>query len=115
MKKECQSHWQQLGIKDEETLKHHIDEIFEKHDHQTDVINDLYALIFPDWQEITAVHGHPEAGEELWKFICRSFCKFDKQHHPKVLPAGAWLNWGFSCNKELPPWDVCFDNCSVDY
>jgi hypothetical protein len=29
------------------------------------------------------------------------------------MPGGAWLNWGFSVNRELDPWEIDFDYCVV--
>jgi hypothetical protein len=31
------------------------------------------------------------------------------------MPAGAWMNSGFSVNRELSPWEIGFENCSVVY
>ncbi len=111
----CQKHWQRLGIKDLKALKEHIKAIFDKYQHQEEILIDLYKMVLPDWDHITKVEGFPEAGNDLWQFICRYFQDFDCRNHPDVMPAGAWMNSGFSVNHELSPWEIGFKNCSVVY
>ena len=106
-------HWKKIGIKNPENLKEHIKNIFEKHDHQRNVLADIYKMVFPDWDNIEMVDGYPEAGIELWKYIWRLFVEFDAKHHPKCFKGGAWMNTGFSGNKELSPWSISFRNCRV--
>ena len=55
----CQMHWQRLGIKDLKTLKEHIKAIFDKYQHQEEVLIDLYKMILPDWDLIKRVEGFP--------------------------------------------------------
>ena len=109
----CQKHWNSLGIKDEETLKEHIKAIFERHEHQSDTLIDIYKLVFPDWDRIEKIHGFPEAGNDLWKFICRQFIAFDEKYHPNVFKGGIWMNSGFSSNGYLDPWELSFENCTT--
>ena len=109
----CQKHWERIGINDTETLKGHIRALFDRHDHQQKVLIDLYRMVLPDWEQIKKIQGYPEAGDSLWKFICRCFQEFDGKNHPSVLPGGAWMNSGFSVNKDLPGWEVSFQNCSL--
>ena len=111
----CQRHWQWLGIKDLKTLKEHIKSIFDKYQHQEDVLIDLYKMVLPDWDLIRKVEGFPVAGNDLWQFICRCFQEFDSRNHPDVMPAGVWMNSGFSVNRELSPWEIGFKNWSVVY
>ena len=106
-------HWGKLGINNEKTLRVHIKAIFKKHDHQTDVLIDIYKMILPNWDQIESIEGHPEAGRDLWKFICNLFMEFDRKHHPKVFKGGIWLNTGFSANSNLKPWEISFENCTV--
>jgi len=109
----CKGHWAKVGIKNEETLKEYIAAIFEKHDHQTDVLIDLYKMILPDWDSIEKIDGRPEVGKDFWKFICNKFIDFDCKYHPKVFNGGIWLNTGFSADTNLKPWDINFDNCQI--
>lgn len=107
----CQKHWQKSGIKGLESLQEHIKAIFEKHNHQHNVLIDLYKMVFPDWHKINKIEGYPQVGDALWKFICLCFQEFDRQNHPDCLPGGAWMNRGFSVNRELSPWEISFENC----
>lgn len=110
----CQKHWLKLGINDRDTLKDCIRGIFDQAQDQEQALIGIYRLVLPDWDRIEKIHGYPAAGEDLWQFICREFMQFDKAHHPSVMAGGAWMNTGFSVNKELAPWEISFDNCSVD-
>jgi len=106
-------HWDKLGINNEKSLREHIEAIFKQHDHQTDVLVDIYKLILPDWDQIESIEGHPEAGRDLCKFICNLFIEFDHKYHPKVFKGGIWLNNGFSANSNVKPWEISFENCTV--
>ena len=98
-----------------EILKVQIESIFKNQEHQSQAIIDIYKLMIPDWEAVKKVHGWPEVGASLWKFICEGFIKFDRKHHPDVFAGGIWLNHGFSFNSRLAPWEVSFDNCLVEY
>jgi len=109
----CQEHWEKLGIINENTLKKEIREIIEQHNHQSDALISIYKMVFPDWNQIKKINGHPEAGESLWKFIFNLFSELAQKFHPKVCPGGIWFNIGFSSNTDLDPWEISFENCSV--
>ncbi len=109
----CAQHWLVLGITDPKILKEQIKTLFQKNDHQQKVLMDLYKLVFPDWDQIESIDGHPEVNEDLWKFICRLFQEFDCLHHPVCLPGGAWMNWGFIANKELSAFEIHLNHCRV--
>ncbi len=109
----CQSHWENLGIKDLKALKEHILAVFAMHEHQSDALIDIYKLVLPDWEGIEKIEGFPEAGNDLCKFICRQFIEFDQKHHPDVFKGGIWMNNGFSSNSHLEPWEISFENCKV--
>jgi hypothetical protein len=111
----CRKHWQQLNIKDRKGLKAAIDQIFEAHTNQSDALVEIYKLVFPEWDAIEKINGFPKAGAELWKYICRGFMAFDRKHHPNVFNGGIWMNTGFTSNTELGPWEISFDNCTVEY
>ncbi|MFC1814158.1 hypothetical protein ACFL03_15850 [Thermodesulfobacteriota bacterium] len=106
-------HWGKLGINNEKRLRDYIKAIFKQHDHQTDVLIDIYKMILPDWDSIKEIDGHPEAGHSLWTFICNQFIEFDHKYHPKVFKGGIWLNTGFSANSNLKPWETSLENCTV--
>ncbi len=109
----CQEHWLRLGLTSEDALMDYIRGVFEKFDHQADVIIEIYKLVLPDWDQIEMVNEPPEAGSRLWKFICGEFIQFDKMHHPNVFKGGIWMNNGFSSNSNLDPWELSFKNCKV--
>jgi hypothetical protein len=113
MKKACKKHWQKLGIKTPDDLKKYIESCFERNHHQQNVIVDLYKLAFPNWDELTKADGYPQIGLDFWTFIHHRFLDFDRMFHPDVMAAGAWTNWGFSCNRKLKDWEISFENCSI--
>lgn len=97
-----------------EKWKEEIEAIFERYDHQQDVVLDLYRLAIQNFDSIKKVQGHPEAGYALCEFICRRFMAFDRKHHPNVFAGGAWLNWGFTPNKALDPWAIDLSSCTFE-
>ena len=113
IEEKCRNHWQQLGIDGFEALKDHIKAIFRKHEHQQQVLVDIYRLVFPDWEQIEQINGFPSAGNDLWKLICNLFIEFDRKNHPNCFAGGAWLNKGFSVNKNLLPWEISFEKCRI--
>jgi hypothetical protein len=86
--------------------KEQIEKIFEKHTHQAKVVEDIYRLAFPDYDQLEKINGFPEAGAELNQLIWKKMIEFDRTHHPDVMSGGIWLNHGFSQNKELGPWEL---------
>jgi hypothetical protein len=104
-----------LNLHDTAALKLFITKIFEKYDHQDDVIIDLYKLVFPEWDSIKKLNNHPVCGQELWMYICDLFINFDKKYHPKCMAGGAWINFGFSSGYNLAPWEISLSNCSITY
>lgn len=113
LKTRCHEHWKRIGIRSAEDLKDCIDAFFTRHQAQSDVLVDIYRLAIPDWDQIKEIKGFPEAGNDLWKFICRRFITFDEKHHPDVFKGGLWMNSGFSSNPYIGPWEISFDNCVV--
>ena len=115
LKTKCRKHWERLGINDLENLKQYITAIFERLNHQEEVLVELYKLVFPEWNRIAKITLNPEAGVDLWKFICRRFQEFDRRHHPDCLPGGVWINKGFSINYDISPWEISYQNCFLEY
>ncbi len=83
-----------------------VERIFSISTHQVEVVEALYRLAFPDYDEIMKLDGFPEAGEKLSKLIWNKFFDFDEKHHPNVMKGGRWMNNGFSTNKKLGDWEV---------
>jgi hypothetical protein len=109
----CQRHWKRLGITNTQALKTYIQSIFSTNNNQRKVIADLYKLVLPDWEKIEKIEGYPEAGWELSIFISELFMQFDQKHHPDCMPGGAWMNTGFSVNRNLGAWQISLKNCRV--
>ena len=115
LEENCRQYWKKHGLTNVNTLKEYIESIFNRHDHQEDVLIELYKLMLPEWERILKVIGYPEVGNELWRYVCRLFQEFDHKHHPDSMPGGMWMNTGFSANSKLSPWEVSFRNCHVEY
>ena len=113
LENKCRRHWKCQGITNTQTLKAYIQSIFSKHDHQKNIMVDLYKLVLPDWEKIEKIEGYPEAGRELSIFISKQFMQFDRKHHPDCMAGGAWMNTGFSVNGNLDPWQISLRNCRV--
>jgi len=86
--------------------KEEVERIFASAIHQVEVVEALYRLVFPDYDDIVKICGFPEAGEKLSKLIWQKFFEFDRKHHPDVMQGGRWMNNGFSTNKDLGEWEV---------
>lgn len=111
----CRKHLATQGIKTKEQFQIKLQEIFEQVDHQSSALIKIYQLLFPDWDRIERIEGHPEVGREMWKYICNLFIEFDRKHHPNVFHGGLWLNTGYSSSDRLGPWEISFDGCNVIY
>ena len=70
LENKCREHWKALGIMSTENLKEFIATLFTKHDHQEDVLIELYKLVLPEWDEISKIKGYPEIGNDMWLYIC---------------------------------------------
>ncbi len=92
-----------------------IKELFEDSEHQSDVLIELYRMVFPEWDNIKRIVGWPAVNPETHKEITRLFREFDKKHHPDVCPGGLWLNKGFSSKNSVPPGYVDVSQCKVEY
>ena len=78
-----------------------IDNLFTIHNHQANILIELYKMVIPDWDNIRKLKGWPEINEYTWKYICQKFIDFDRKYHPECLAGGAWINSGFSTNDKL--------------
>ena len=110
-----QNHLVNQGIKSIRDLQQHLQEIFEESEHQSSVIVKLYKMVFPDWDKIQRIEGFPAVGKALNEYIFNLFIEFDREHHPKCVNGGAWINQGFSSSDRLEPWEISLENCSIIY
>lgn len=86
--------------------KKEVEKIFASSTHQVEVVEALYRLAFPDYDDIVKLNGFPETGKKLSKLIWDKFFEFDRKHHPNVMQGGRWMNNGFSTNENLGDWEV---------
>ena len=77
-----------------------IDQVFEDAEEQADYIIGLHKLLYPNWDDITKLQDFPACTDFLWRIICLKAQSFDTKHHPEVLPGGAWLNNGFTVDRD---------------
>jgi len=101
--------------------KRQVDVIFSRHDHQFDVLYDLYKAVLPELQQLRGrkvrIHGWPKAGKALWKYIASKFMDFDREHHPNgIMRGGLWMNNGFSVHESehLHPWEVTTNGVELE-
>jgi len=87
-----------------------VKKLFEDNDHQFQVIEGLYRMVYPDYDDIEKLEGWPTITENTNRDISRLFINFDRKHHPNVFNGGLWMNNGFSqmCAGEfdLEDWEV---------
>ena len=73
-----------------------VEQLFKDHTHQSDVIIELYKMVFPDWDRIEKLEGFPTINRVTSEKIALWFMEFDRKHHPNCIPGGLWINNGFS-------------------
>jgi len=83
---------------------------------QIDYIVPVYKLVFPDWDAIRNIDGHPTAGSEVARYTLEKAMAFDKAHFPNVFAGGNWgLSCGWSLDESLGAWEVNTDECTLHY
>ena len=93
-----------------------VDRCFDEAKHQRDYLENLYRLVFPEWDSIESIDGWPTSGKELAAYCCKKAVRFDAEHH-KCLAGGLWMNNGFSVygNDSLELWEVDRSKCKVTF
>lgn len=76
----------------------------------------LYKMVYPEWDDIERIDGHPVCNVYTWKIICSWFQELtgrlnkDRAYDKQVMPGGAWMNTGFSGQRDsavpLKDWEV---------
>ena len=92
-----------------------IDACFEDAKAQADYVVGLYRLVFPNYDQIASVDGHPACTQKLWTYIADKAMNWDRVHCPGVLPGGAWMNYGFatSIDQQVHVTDLQVVRCPV--
>ncbi|MBA7528378.1 hypothetical protein ES705_20561 [subsurface metagenome] len=83
-----------------------IDGIFEQAENQFDYWVALYRTVYPEWDEIRSIDGHPQVSTPTNEYLFEKAIAFDKKNHSGVQCGGLWLNKGFECADGLPDWKV---------
>jgi hypothetical protein len=96
-----------------ELTKDQIDACFEGTDGQAVVIERLYRIALPNWDDIVSVKGWPAVSETTNKYIFRAFIEFDQRHTKGCMPGGGWLNQGFAVKYDMPDWEVWEEYCEI--
>lgn len=88
---------------------------------QADYVNGLYRLLFPDYDAIEYVNGHPKCSKELSELVFGLAIEWDRKHaiatgkmrcgEPTFMPGGAWMNYGFSTSPAMAGFSV--ETCPV--
>lgn len=86
--------------------KQEIDEIFEKANHQAEIVLALYHKVHPDLDKIQRLEGYPRVSRELSTYLFEKFIEFDRKNHPDVMAGGMWMNKGFSTDESLEGCEV---------
>ena len=92
-----------------------IENLFDKHDNQYEVLIDIYRVAFPDWDDIHEIAGSPTVSTKTWQDICALFIDFDKEHHPTVLAGGIFLNRGFDSRPDMEDGMIDVSSLNVEY
>ena len=98
-----------------ELTREQVIDVFKDNKDQASVVIDLYKLVIPHWDRVTAIEGFPTAGKELDELLMSRFFDFDERHHPDVLKGGLWLNKGFSLDESLGDWEVSIKDIKITY
>lgn len=91
------------------------EEFISEHPNQIRLIENIYALVIPNWDSVLNVNGFPICDKTSWKYICNKCMDFDEKFFPKVMNGGAWLNNGFSSDGNLGPWEYSLENVAINY
>jgi hypothetical protein len=82
--------------------------LFSHCSHQDQVLDGLYRMALPNWDEVEyVVEGRPHLGERGWHVIYELFQSFDRDHHgEEIFPGLLWISLGFLKDGNLGAWDL---------
>ena len=79
-------------------------------------LEQVYKLVYPNWEQVLQVDGFPACNEWTWRNICEWFISRDKAYNATlssgtspVFEGGIWMNCGFSVaasNVYLDNWEI---------
>jgi hypothetical protein len=92
---------------DPEQVQRELDRVFQSPE-DGKVLNGLYHLFLPDFDQVQRFHCRPTMGSELHHDVWQRIVRWDKQHNVarygvlSLMPA--WNEGGFGRDPGLPPW-----------
>ena len=102
-------------MKTKKLTKQKIDDIFQNAEIQSDYWFSLYRHVFPEWDNIESIDGHPRTSKNTSNYIFDKAIAFDKENHPKVISGGLWMNSGFGSKDDMKDWEVNFNECNIKW
>ena len=100
-------------LKDRWLLRETIDRVFEDAHTQADYIIGLYKCVYPEWDEIETIDGHPKINGKTNRYIFEKSMEFDRKLNKMrsfpdlpLMLGGGWMNSGFSVDDTLEDWLV---------
>lgn len=92
--------------------KEKIDEIFEISGSQEEYIIKLYEEVIPNFDKINKLKENPKISKSTNHYLFEKAIKFDNKYHDKekIIPGGAWMNYGFSTDNNVTDWEVDISN-----
>ena len=90
--------------------KKDIDLVFERVENieepdQSEYVLGLYREVYPFLDDIEGF-VEPKTSEEVSLYIFQKSMAFDKKYHPQIVIGGAWMNRGFSTDRNITGWEV---------
>lgn len=84
-----------------------------KAESETAALEAVYRMVYPNFDQIDKVDGHPACNDYTWKAICMHFVDLTNRLNKardivrnQVLPGGPWMNFGFAGGSDLGDWYV---------
>jgi len=99
----------------EKIWKEKIDECFKNKGHQIEVVEALYQLIYPDWDNIKSIGNKPTVGKGISEYIYGKAMAFDRKQHPNAMQGGLWFNKGWSTDEKMDRWSIDMSTAEVEY
>ena len=95
-----------------------VNDLFTTATHQAAVLVELHKMVFPEWDKLDRIDGHPGVNEDTWEILTAKFVEFDHLHHPSELAGSLWLIYGFVVlpdESELCDWEVSMEEVELKY